>query len=328
VIDPLPCDLAPGDLAQITQALASLCPHWHEDAYQIEKYLNGGYQNRNYLLRHQNEHFVLRLMATGSTTQAALTLEVARLTLLADADGVLVPEVVAVRPQSGLLLTRFCDWPLLAATPGVSAESLGEYLAGLHQQLSLFAAADAVRTATGDDLRVAHGESGARALLKQLPVSRRSLAPCHLDLNPWNLLRARCSGAHDVTPRWLTLDWESLALADPMFDLVTLCDGYLREQGLLDRAPEFSESALQHYQHQQEALQAESRRDQRSKRWGAEDLTQARRWFRIREYAWAARQLALGNDRPEIIAQRDDYAALLDADGILIPDSVDTIERT
>ena len=312
--------------ADIESAMALLCPQWRWSDVAIEGYLSGGYRNRNYRLIYSGERFVLRIAELPSAMNFALERD--RLMALAE----VLPRskhslelnyapLVAAHTGRGLLLTRWIDAPLLAETAGVSAETLGTYLVLLHQSLSDLPASQIETSADGSpdskrhnstidepaqpgaldvhirkDLALACGSaSRADELLQNLPVSAHENVLCHLDLNPWNLLTDG--------KKWVTLDWETLSAADPLFDLVALCDGYVRARDLNHRKESFTSSALKTY----------SRIAQRS--FADDALAEARVVYQWREYAWAASQIVQGNSRDEIVAQREHFGRLLVAQG-------------
>ena len=295
------------DSLAIESALTTLCPDWDNALVTVEHYLPGGYRNKNFCISYNQRRYVLRL--PGASTGANFEREVTRLAELAklfpvtDEFTLEVPQVAASDQATGALLTRWCDAPLLAQCSGVSAETLGTYLALLHARLahlpakatSIVVAADHLNQQIQFDLATAVGSTArASALFSQLPQSTQTVVPCHLDLNPWNLL----SGPQ----QWMTLDWETLAYGDPLFDLVTLCDGYLREHSFNEDSEAFALSALDAYHATSNTYPGGDSENA---------LAQARVLYQWREFSWAAAQLAKGNRREEVVTQRDFFAAKL-----------------
>ena len=104
---------------------------------------------------------------------------------------------------------------------------------------------------------------------------------CHNDLNPWNVI---CSGK--IVESWTTLDWGSVALNDPLFDLVTIVQGLQKEQSGID-VPYLIRIATDMMQYP-----VESRR-----------ITELLVGFWLREYVWAFSSYEKGNNRDEIKSQ-------------------------
>lgn len=312
-------------LSLVQDALSKLCPDWQQEEASVEHFLSGGYRNQNYRVRYQDDHYVLRLAERASGNGLSFKREHQRLKSLAQIFparlsnlSVTVAPVVAAAPQHGLLLTRWCKEPLLADTQGVTAESLGEYLALLHKSLAqlpsevIASAEDSHADGPNafsplghivkDLISAGASEQHARTLLCDLQTPSHPQTVCHLDLNPWNLLVQESS--------WVTLDWETLCLADPAFDLAALCDGYLRSQALEEDQQDFGNCALHAYNRACETWQAHEFTP-----YTQANLQSARQLFQWREYAWAAAQLSQGNNRAEIVEQRDDYSLLLTQQG-------------
>jgi len=129
----------------IDKALHLACPSWNPKAVAVEQFLAGGYRNKNYRVRYGDQSFVLRLAGQPSTPD--FELELKRLRVLANLfqTGGALPQlaiapVVASHAESGTLLTRWCNAPLLAECTGISAETLGSFLARLHERLATLTA--------------------------------------------------------------------------------------------------------------------------------------------------------------------------------------------
>lgn len=298
--------LSEAEQAAIETALLALCPSWPATEIYVEDYLSGGYRNRNYKIRYKDDRYVLRIAATQITEQTVLS-ELATVFPATQSGLTLdVPAIVASSTAEGLLLSRWCDAPLLAESHGVTAEKLGVYLAQLHGCLARLPAnvvsSGNLQSHIRSDLTAAEGSvKAADRWLNTLPKPNHSNVTCHLDLNPWNLLVAN--------NHWVTLDWETLARADPLFDLVTLCDGYLREHNLYNDRINFSCMALEAYKGACKGA------CNNAPDYPQQALDEARTWYQWREYSWAAAQLAAGNNRAEIVLQRDFFATELRARG-------------
>jgi Ser/Thr protein kinase RdoA (MazF antagonist) len=235
-------------------------------------------------------------------------------------------ELIAFDSNSGCMISRFCGWPLLADTGGVSGTQLGCFLAALHKTLAPLAPQLGQRgdkhtgmaaTVTADlaaacvPQTVLESWGSSMSLANEYADRRGTQAQaCHLDLNPWNLLLEPRPGSD-----WLTLDWETLGLDDPLFDLASLVDGYALAQQL-DRAAhrQLSSEALNTY-----AIKCG---------WGSipEDVAEAvgkafeaaRTLFSWREYSWAIARICEGNKRVEIAAQREHFAKVLAQQGLQV----------
>lgn len=168
---------------------------------------------------------------------------------------------------------------------------------------------------------LAEADAALNLTLETHPLNREQIS--HQDLNPWNLLIDSGHGSHKpltdtkmgsanhtlgesshavatTALNWLTLDWETLGLASPLFDLVTLVEGYALARGDGAVAQErLCSSACATY--------AAARARQHSQ----DQYEHARRLFYWREYAWAAAQQAQGNRLPAIATQHQHYARLL-----------------
>lgn len=313
--------LAQSETAEITQALTELCPDWTLSEARVERFLAGGYSNRNYRIRYAEQRFVLRLPGLNTTTDfAAERVLLHHLATLfegpaAERSASTVPEMalpqmalaetVAASVQHGWLLTRWVEQPVLAQATGVTGEQLAGYLAALHQRLQqLPRDPDSLGTLIEsiiDDLSLLYVDSSTQQRLREyLELLLQAASPCeicHVDLNPWNLL-------FDGNNSWVTLDWETRNLAPPLFDLVALCDGYGLNHGYsIEHTNKLALQCLVGYnQHMQTS-------------YSAVELDTLRTLFRWREYAWAASRLVQGTLRSavqdDVLAQRRTYAERL-----------------
>ena len=234
------------------------------------EYLPGGYTNRNYRLDMDGASYALRLVqARGPKAHAFerryLDIEAA-------------PEVVAYNADTGHLLTRWIDGRLLADAPPPPAEA-GAYLADLHGQIPAgIRQYDFGAEIEAMFLRAGKVDADVEARFRALDWRAAEWRGCHNDLNPWNVIR-------EPSGRWRTLDWEMAGDNDRLFDLAGLGLGLgwgMAEMTACAQAASAAGSAL---------LCPPGR------------LRDTVRAFRIREYAWAAAQIADGNDRAEIREQ-------------------------
>jgi len=306
--------------------IEALCPHWRPRQVRFERALEGGYRNRNYRFAYDNQDFVLRVPGTDTGIDRAveqIVLEIVDVAFGPNSNPnkvYQVPKVVAFDATTGAMISEFCPWPLLAETAGVGGAELGHYLAGLHDQLERSSPQLLPQVKNHPhceqmiiaDLSQAGASASVRDQVTELTRDRVSTFNTstfsqptqlsHQDLNPWNLLVD-----DSAPPTWMTLDWETLGLNLPLFDLVTLLEGYGLEfdfdQPELD---ELRDSGLRAYN------------GARQTNFGRREYRQAQTLFSWREYAWAAAQIQSGNRRKEITGQHAHYANLLMQKGFTV----------
>ena len=299
-----------------TALIERLCPRWQPRQARFEQSLEGGYRNRNYRFAYHRQDYVLRV--PGADTGIDREAEQKILVIVNDAfapnqtphaETYRVPELVAFDANNGTMISRFCPWPLLAERPGVSGNDLGYYLAGLHRRLERLSPrlrphiqhSPRCETTIVADLRRAGATAAICAQVTELTLGQRTQLS-HQDLNPWNLLVD-----NSVPLNWMTLDWETLGPNVPLFDLVSLLEGY----GL---AFDYGRPALDELR--SDGLRAYN--GARQSAFNRSDYRQAQTLFCWREYAWAAAQLKDGNRREEITEQYSHYAALLVQQGFAV----------
>ena len=256
----------------VKHLLTTLVPAWDDrDVGRID-YLSGGYTNRNYRVEVAGRRYVLRIVERGRPRPCErdyLEIDVA-------------PDVVAYDSRNGHLLTHWIDGRVLADAPPTPEEA-GAYLADLHSRIPHgLNRYDFAREVTAMFRQAAEVDPAVRDCFEQTAWRPNLWCGCHNDLNPWNIIR-EANGA--LAGRFRTLDWESAGDNDPLFDLVGLCIGL--EWG-------FPEARICHQAY------CRAGREIRASPARIKDTFRA---FLIREYAWAAAQLAIGNDRNEIRAQ-------------------------
>jgi len=261
-------------------ALQRLQPHWHLDELCDVERLPGGYNNDNYAFDRAGEVFVLRVVRPADNPVDRAFEH----NLLSGALGGLAPPLVAFDTDSGHMLTRRVRGPLLVDAD-VSIDTIARYLHHLHTNLPLLERRYDMVQVIADDLAAAAAR-GRRppawidALIATLDTSCLRRAPCHNDLNPWNVV----VGDPDPT-RWCTLDWEFAGNNDPLFDVLCIAGGMGWTTAQAD--------ALIDGYHVRCGQRLPTGR-QRHVVWQA---------YWLREYAWAFAQDARGNTRAEIGAQ-------------------------
>jgi len=252
--------------AQVT----ALRPDWSPAELSGFLYLEGGYSNDNYLFSYRGERYVLR---TPFHQRRDVDWEAERAIYAALAPGI-APETVAFDARSGCLISRWIPGQLLADAD-VAPQTLTGYLTALHAQLPAIERAYDPIAEARRHLETCSAPAWLERAAGRLEWSPAVRASCHNDLNPWNVIRTEGG--------WITLDWEWAGRNDPLFDLVNLHQG----AGLADESlPAMAAWYL--------AAPAEPDRLQASL---------VALW--LRESAWALAEIESGNDRPEILAQRD-----------------------
>lgn len=248
--------------AEVKALARQLVPAWQSRPFDAIEHLPDGYSNRNYRLAVDGGEYALRIARQRPRPGEERYLAIAA-----------APQVVAADAR-GHLLTRWIAGPSFADAPPSPADA-GAFLADLHGQIPagvrdydvVAEIAGLLRAAGGSDPEI----NGLLRALRWKPAARTG---CHNDLNPWNVLR----GVNGLR----TLDWEFAGDNDPLFDIVGLgigCGWQLPEMEAC-RA----------------AYEAAGGRAPRN----ADHLCATATVFLLREYAWAAAQIAIGNDRKEI----------------------------
>jgi aminoglycoside phosphotransferase (APT) family kinase protein len=258
-----------------------LMPGWDIQGLQVICGLPGGYSHHNYRLALAGQEYVIRLPAADGSVEAC-RFEGAWLRSLPAGLGA---DVVAFDADSGALLSRWIDAPLLVETTP-SPDELVDYLVALHRRMPALDRPYDLQLLVQRWLGQAEQPGAVTRARQRLARPGDITRPCHNDLNPWNIL---CHPAG-----WRTLDWEWVGLNDPLFDLVTLAVG----TGV---TPADLESMATRYLYRQEPR---TRPDNHR-------LEQALLGFWLREYAWAVDALRRGNTRAEVQAQRDSALARL-----------------
>ena len=270
--------IAAEETEAVRRVLAALAPAWAETPLEQIEYLPGGYTNRNYRLQLGGAAFVLRIVA-GRPPHPA---ETAYLDLPA------APDVVAYDPRHGHLLTRWIDGAVVAEAPLSPAEG-AVYLADLHDMVPLGIRRYDYAAEVGAFFQRAQAagrlDADVQAVFDELRWRPTLACGCHNDLNPWNIIRVH--GSANARAAFRTLDWESAGDNDPLFDLAGLALGlgWSRADAL---------ACLRAYCERRRISPASSTEAR---------FDAAMCAYLIREYAWAAAQIATGADRAEIREQ-------------------------
>ena len=188
------------------------------------------------------------------------------------------PDLIAFDMSSGHMITRWIEGSILA-TNSLGPLEGARYLRDLHDAIpSSIARYDVIeQIARYFELAGRPGEQGP--WIERIRWREGEIRGCHNDLNPWNIIRTEKSIR--------TLDWESAGDNDPLFDVIGFCYGA-------------------DYDDAEFLFCAESYLGQPLRK---ETLRKTQAIFQLREHAWAISEIGRGNDRDEIIKQRDQSIA-------------------
>lgn len=263
----------------LTRLVRRLVPAWSADPAMTFTFLSGGYSNENYRFDHDGHGYVLRV-----PSRVRPFVDRAHEFAFYDSGAARVntPELIAFDVDTGVMVSRFEPGRLLADAPP-DVDSLVGYLRSLHAALP--ASGRSYDPLLLSRQFLAEGSVPPGILrLSEVEWSPVSQAPCHNDLNPWNIIIS-------APDRWVTLDWEWFGDNDPLFDLVTVHQGLDMDQTSLAQMAE---------------LWAEGPVDN-------DRLSACLHAFWLREYAWAHAELTFGSQRDEIVAQLNTAADRLAA---------------
>jgi Ser/Thr protein kinase RdoA (MazF antagonist) len=254
---------------RVQQYINQLRPNWIAADIESVEFLDGGYSNDNFAFDYAGTRYVLRLPVRRQPF-VDYRHEHDWYQHLPDNVGVR-PEVHD--PETGVMLSRMVPGTILASlttTPPV--EELAGYVRRLHLSLPppgrSYPLREVLQRYLGNDLPAL------------APSPSHTAAPCHNDLNPWNVL---CTA-----DGWMTLDWEFVGDHDPLFDVIGLHQGLrLPDDSLEPMVAAYAGASVPAF---------------------SERVFEVLRMFWLRELGWAKYQLRNGNRRPEVLAQID-YAA-------------------
>ena len=270
---------------EVLETAHRLMPAWRGRPADRIEYLPGGYTNRNYRIDIDGASYALRIVDGGAPPRPG---ESDYLAVCA------APDVVGYDAETGHMLTRWIEGRSLADAPPTVAEA-GRYLAELHAEIPAGVRCYDYRTEI-EDLFARSGnlDRGVAARFDALAWSPAESRGCHNDLNPWNVIRV-APDSIQVGPNagadtaFRTLDWESAGDNDRLFDLVGLGLG-------LEWTMDQMATCIVAYNMTPIGNGSPMRVPPGR-------LQQTVCAYRIREYAWAVRQIAAGNDRVEIREQ-------------------------
>ncbi|MCY4095658.1 MAG: phosphotransferase [Gammaproteobacteria bacterium] len=179
------------------------------DARQIEviEYLEGGWSNRNYVLRVDGVDAVLRLKNPQSVAPDREYMYL---------ENPLAPEVLAYDRTRGDMVTGFVQGELLVNSP-ITPEVAATYMLELHSKIPGGIRTYRVEPIIDGYLKGLRLSETLESIYHSLRWEPQRLCGCHNELNDWNVIK---------TPTgFCTLDWESAGDNDPIFDVVGLCYG-------------------------------------------------------------------------------------------------------
>lgn len=263
----------------LRRAVAQLRSDWDLPTDTEFHLLTGGYSHSNFRFAMGGDQYVVRMPGAGDIDTAH------EHRMLKELPAKVTAPVIAYLPSTGHMLTRWVEGAMLVDAD-VEASRVAIWYRALRNQLPKMTKAYRLeeRVRAYLDTAPSHVPSLDTAwdLIKHVRLSAE-LAPSHNDLNPWNVI------VTDHAPnRWVTLDWESAGLNNPLFDVVTIHAGLGLDLPLTQFAT---------------LCESDATRD---------ELHDVEVWFWLREYAWAADQLGQGNDRIEITDQIEESAAKLE----------------
>ena len=261
---------------ELRAQIIKMLPEWSEDSLSSFKYLDGGFTNNNFVFEHRYRNLTKKYVLRSPAIAQPLQNRANELYLYQSLEAGLSPELLAFDTESGAMITCYVEGQLLVDSPPGHHEpdKLARYIKSLHSVLP--------STEKSYDLLGLMSAYVPTLNEKDFSEIKRleQYASCHNDLNPWNIIVN--------SPTWVTLDWESFGLNDPVFDIVTLCMGLnLTDKALNDSVEQYCGTL-------------DPRRVQ-------DNLI----CFWLREWGWAKYQVSRGNTKIGIIEQeRSSYARI------------------
>ena len=205
-------NIAPNE-KELRAQIIKVHPEWSEDSLSGFKYLDGGFTNNNFVFERRYRNLTKKYVLRSPVRAQPLQNRANELYIYQSLADNISPELIAFDTDSGAMITCYVEGQLLVDSPPVHHEpdKLVGYIRTLHNVLP--------RTDNCYDLSNLMSAYVPEFNERDFPEIRKleQYVSCHNDLNPWNIVVN--------SPNWVTLDWESFGLNDPVFDIVTLCMG-------------------------------------------------------------------------------------------------------
>ena len=268
-------NMTPSD-KELRALIIKMIPEWTEDSLLGFNYLDGGFTNNNFVFERRYRNLTEKYVLRSPLRAQPLESRSYELSIYQSLGANISPELIAFDTNSGAMITLYAEGQLLVDSPPGYHEpdKLVGYIKTLHNVLP--------RTEKCYDLSSLMSVYVPKFNERDFPeiIKLEQDVSCHNDLNPWNIVVN--------SPTWVTLDWESFGLNDPVFDIVTLCMGLnLTDKALNDSVEQYCGTV-------------DPRR-----------LFDNQLCFWLREWGWAKYQVSKGNTKIGIIEQeRSSYARI------------------
>ena len=264
------------DEKELRALIVKMLPEWCEDSLLGFKYLDGGFTNNNFVFERRYRKITKKYVLRSPVIAQPMQNRVNEFQLYQSLEAKISPDLIAFDTDSGAMITCYAEGELLVDCPSSYHEPdmLVGYIKSLHSSLP--------RTEKCYDLSSLMSAYVPTFNETDFPEIRKleQYVSCHNDLNPWNII------VNSST--WVTLDWESFGLNDPVFDVVTLCLGLNSTDTVLKDSVEQYCGTLDPIRLFHNLIS-----------------------FWLREWGWAKHQISMANKKNGIIDQeRISYAKL------------------
>ena len=261
---------------ELRALINKMIPEWRPDSLSAFKYLDGGFTNNNFVFEHCYRNLTKKYVLRSPIKAQPLQSRSYEFHIYQSLNSDISPDLIAFDTDSGAMITRYVEGELLVDCPSSlhQPDKLVGYIKSLHTSLP--------RTEKRYDLSSLMSAYVPKFNETDFPELRKleQYVSCHNDLNPWNII------VNSAT--WVTLDWESFGLNDPVFDVVTLCMGLNSTDTVLKDSVEQYCGTLDPIRLFHNLIS-----------------------FWLREWGWAKHQISQGNKKIGIIEQeRTSYAKL------------------